>query len=205
MTGCNIGAKNTMIMNYLPLAKQRGHRSTRKSVTAIRPAERRGYRYRVEVLHREEIHGKLHSRDVVLYTNVLIVSAGTFGTNKLLLQAQMRGDFRFSSQLGKPSPATPTPLGQLQWQGTPRLDRLRAGRDRLGCGADHYGNGRFPPCAGRRHLIEDAAFPRIGPFDGTVSWYATALARQPAYLAGSDQEDIGRKRSTVRSTIRRSG
>ncbi|MEZ4683444.1 MAG: alpha/beta fold hydrolase [Caldilineaceae bacterium] len=161
VTGCNIGAKNTMIMNYLPLAKQRGAQIyTQVEVTAIRPAERRGYRYRVEVLHREEIHGKLHSRDVVLYTNVLIVSAGTFGTNKLLLQAQMRGDFRFSSQLGKRFSGNADAIA-VSYNGKERLDSIGYGLEETDwdVGPTITAMADFRRVPGRRHLIEDAAFP----------------------------------------------
>lgn len=161
VTGCNIGAKNTMIMNYLPLAKARGAAIyTQVEVTAIGPSDLPNYRYRLEVLCREEYQGKIHSREVVVYTNMLVLSAGTFGTTKLLLQAQMRGDFAFSAQLGKRFSGNADAIA-VSYNGKQRLDSIGYGLEETtwDVGPTITAMADFRRVPGRRHLIEDAAFP----------------------------------------------
>lgn len=161
VTGCNIGAKNTMIMNYLPLAKRDGAAIyTQIEVITIEPSEKRDYRYRLLVLHREEIHGKLNEREVVVYTNMLILSAGTFGTNKLLLQAQMRGNFHFSEQLGKRFSGNADAIA-VSYNGKERLNSIGYGMEETDwdVGPTITAMADFRRVPNRRHLIEDAAFP----------------------------------------------
>lgn len=161
VTGCNIGAKNTMVMNYLPLAKQRGAAIyTQVEVIAVEPSEKTNYRYRLLVLHREDIQGKVHEREINVYTNMLILSAGTFGTNKLLLQAQMRGNFRFSEQLGKRFSGNADAIA-VSYNGKQRLDSIGYGLEETDwdVGPTITAMADFRRVPNRRHLIEDAAFP----------------------------------------------
>ncbi|HRW08158.1 MAG TPA: alpha/beta fold hydrolase [Caldilineaceae bacterium] len=161
VTGCNIGAKNTMIMNYLPLAKRNGAVIyTQVEVTAMGPSDNADYRYRLEVLCREEYQGKIHSREVVVYTNLLVLSAGTFGTTKLLLQAQMRGDFAFSAQLGKRFSGNADAIA-VSYNGRKRLNSIGYGLQETDwdVGPTITAMADFRRVPGRRHLIEDAAFP----------------------------------------------
>ncbi|QDK47560.1 GMC family oxidoreductase [Bdellovibrio sp. ZAP7] len=94
-SGCNTGAKNTLNMNYLPLAKNQGAEVfTQIEVLWI---EKLTAGYRIHCLYVSESGEK--SRKSVL-ANQVIVSAGTMGSTKLLLNSQARG-LSLSEKLGR--------------------------------------------------------------------------------------------------------
>ncbi len=161
VTGCNIGAKNTMIMNYLPMAKRKGASIyTQVEVLSIAASDRADYRYQLHVLCREEIQGQLYERDVIVYTNMLVLSAGVLGTVKLLLTAQARDEFRFSAQLGKRFSGNADAIA-ISYNGKQRLDSIGYGQEETDwdVGPTITAMADFRRVPGRRHLIEDAAFP----------------------------------------------
>ncbi|MBY6410857.1 GMC family oxidoreductase [Rhodococcus sp. BP-252] len=87
MTGCRVGAKNTLVKNYLYLAEQAGaevHPLT--TVTAVGPAENGGY----EVVTRRT-GGKVRRAEKVLTADQVVFAAGTYGTQKLLLAMKETG------------------------------------------------------------------------------------------------------------------
>ncbi len=81
MTGCRVGAKNTLVKNYLYLAEQAGAEILPlKTVTAVRPRAGGGY----EVIARRT-GGKLRRTETVMTADQVVFAAGTYGTQKLLL------------------------------------------------------------------------------------------------------------------------
>ena len=86
MTGCNVGAKNTLAMNYLPLARQCGvEMFTEIEVDRI---EKCGDFYRVHFIHHrfngvswDSVRSSIHSRLVIL-------GAGSLGSTEILLRSQ---------------------------------------------------------------------------------------------------------------------
>jgi cholesterol oxidase len=96
-TGCNVGAKHSLDMNYLPLAWSGGALMfTRTEVERIEKADDH---YRVHCLLRP---GRLldETRDVVT-ARVVILAGGTVGTNEILLRSRDAGGLTVSDQLGK--------------------------------------------------------------------------------------------------------
>jgi cholesterol oxidase len=96
MTGCRVGAKNTLDRNYLYLAERLGVRvEAEREVTAVRPLERGGYR--VEI--RASLGGT--TRSAVTAARV-IFAGGVLGTVPLLLQlrADRQGLPRLSPRVG---------------------------------------------------------------------------------------------------------
>ncbi|RRQ27906.1 GMC family oxidoreductase [Rhodococcus sp. Eu-32] len=97
MTGCRVGAKNTLVKNYLYLAEQAGaevHPLT--TVTAVRPAANGGY----EVVTRRT-GGKVRRAEKVLTADQVVFAAGTYGTQKLLLAMKETGQLpRLSDRIG---------------------------------------------------------------------------------------------------------
>lgn len=94
-TGCNVGAKNTLSMNYLPMARMAGAELyTRTEVTRI---EKAAFGYVLHFEHRNE------RREVCfrsqLNTRMVVLSAGSLGSTELLLKSQSER-FRFSDRLG---------------------------------------------------------------------------------------------------------
>ncbi|WP_413558568.1 GMC family oxidoreductase N-terminal domain-containing protein [Bdellovibrio sp. HCB209] len=96
-SGCNTGAKNTLNMNYLPLAKDRGAEVyTQMEVVWIEKLKsNKGYRVHCNYISNrgEKIRKSVQAKNVIL-------AAGTMGTGRLLLASRERG-LSLSSQLGK--------------------------------------------------------------------------------------------------------
>ena len=80
MTGCRVGAKNTLVKNYLHLAERAGaviHPLT--TVTDLRPIAGGGYRLRAR-----RTDGVV-KRERIFTADRVVVAAGTYGTARLLL------------------------------------------------------------------------------------------------------------------------
>ncbi|MGB3773113.1 MAG: GMC family oxidoreductase [Rhodococcus sp. (in: high G+C Gram-positive bacteria)] len=97
MTGCRVGAKNTLVKNYLYLAERAGatvHPLT--TVTEVRPRAGGGY----EVVTRRT-GGKLRRRETVMTADHVVFAAGTYGTQKLMLAMKETGRLpNLSEKLG---------------------------------------------------------------------------------------------------------
>ncbi|KSU76392.1 GMC oxidoreductase [Rhodococcus qingshengii] len=86
MTGCRVGAKNTLVKNYLHLAEQAGARvHPLTTVTDLRPAASGGYRL---LARRTDGVGR---REVRFTADQVVVAAGTYGTARLLLGMKESG------------------------------------------------------------------------------------------------------------------
>lgn len=85
MTGCNVLAKNTLYMNYLPFAKSQGASIiTEMEVNYISKADGGGY----------FVHCTSHSEDKksrFIHANVVIIAAGALGSTHILLNSRDRG------------------------------------------------------------------------------------------------------------------
>ncbi|MCB0097092.1 MAG: hypothetical protein KDE46_15290, partial [Caldilineaceae bacterium] len=162
VTGCNVGAKNVLTMNYLPLARQHGATIfSQVEVQSIHPSDRADYRYGVIVLVREPKDGKLQKRQLVVYTNMLVLSAGVLGTAKLLFNAQQRGEMVFSAQLGQRFSGNADALA-VSYNGQRQLNSIgygRHGQASWEVGPTITAMADFRRAPGRHHLVQDAAFP----------------------------------------------
>ncbi|MFR9731461.1 FAD-dependent oxidoreductase [Saccharopolyspora sp. MS10] len=98
MTGCRVGAKNTLVKNYLHLAEAAGA-EVFPMTTAHRLAEGRDGGWRI-LTRRTGARSALGSR--VFTADQVVVAAGTWGTQNLLHRARDRGDLpRLSARLGE--------------------------------------------------------------------------------------------------------
>ncbi|MEU6129323.1 GMC family oxidoreductase [Saccharopolyspora sp. NPDC047091] len=98
MTGCRVGAKNTLVKNYLHLAEA-GGAEVFPLTTVHRLAEGRDGRWRIGT-RRTGAKTALGSR--VFTADQVVVAAGTWGTQNLLHRARDRGDLpRLSAKLGE--------------------------------------------------------------------------------------------------------
>ena len=97
-SGCNVGAKNSLAMNYLPLARRHGAKMfTQCEVSHL---EKLDGHYRIHIRHyhdsrttrRSYVPGTVTARFV-------IIAAGSLGSTELLLRSQSPS-LAFSSQLG---------------------------------------------------------------------------------------------------------
>jgi cholesterol oxidase len=96
MTGCRVGAKNTLVKNYLYLAEQAGaqiHPLT--TVKELRPGQGGGYEVRTR-----RTNG-IRKRESTFTADQVVVAAGTYGTARLLLAMKEAGTLaRLSPRLG---------------------------------------------------------------------------------------------------------
>src|SRR5215831_238684 len=87
VTGCNVGAKNTLYMNYLPLAKLGGaHIFTQTEVDYIDKGP--DGRWVVHAMRRESA---VFPEELTFSARLVILAAGTLGSPKILMQSRERG------------------------------------------------------------------------------------------------------------------
>ncbi len=98
ITGCNVGAKNTLVTNYLPLAKSYGAEIyTQTEVKAIRPCNGG---YEVLLNHHDDSTGQLQCIPLTVTADIVILGCGSPGSSHVLKQSE-NAQFRFSPALGQ--------------------------------------------------------------------------------------------------------
>lgn len=103
ITGCNVGAKNTLAMNALPLARARGARLyTNATVVSVRrEAKDKDYPWRVRVKRTLAAKTPLEAEPAIeLRAKVVILAAGTLGSTGILQRSVSRGELTASAELG---------------------------------------------------------------------------------------------------------
>ena len=87
VTGCNVRAKNTVYMNYLPMAAKAGAAIlTQTKVEWIEKLSGGGWR-----LHGKHVAGFANSEDFMLDATEVVLSAGSLNTTEILLRSEMHG------------------------------------------------------------------------------------------------------------------
>jgi cholesterol oxidase len=87
VTGCNVGAKNTLYMNYLPMAKNAGaiiHTQTK--VEWLEKLAGGGWR-----IHGKHVEDALNDESFTLDAGEMILSAGSLNSTEILLRSEMHG------------------------------------------------------------------------------------------------------------------
>jgi cholesterol oxidase len=98
-SGCNPGAKNTLLMNYLPDAKRHG--AELFTAVDVRFIERAGDgRWRVHFQVLGTGREAFEAPTLFVSADLVILAAGTLGSTELLLRSQARG-LKVSGQLGR--------------------------------------------------------------------------------------------------------
>jgi cholesterol oxidase len=97
VSGCNEGAKSTVLMNYLPDAVNHGAEIFTE--VPVRWLERRDGRWLVHYQPLAGDRGVFDARDLVVSANVVVLSAGTFGSTEILLRSKASG-LPLSDRLG---------------------------------------------------------------------------------------------------------
>jgi cholesterol oxidase len=98
ITGCNVGAKNTLATNYLPMACRAG--AVLFSQTEVRCLEKLDGYYRIHYLfHALDASGKHQSYPGCLTARLVVLGAGSIGSSEILLRSRSE-HFSFSTQLG---------------------------------------------------------------------------------------------------------
>jgi len=98
ISGCNYGAKNTVLMNYLPDAKNHG--AEIYTEVSVRYLERKDDRWLVHYQLLESGNEPIDAPTRVLAADVVVLAAGTLGSTELLLRSKARG-LPLSDQVGQ--------------------------------------------------------------------------------------------------------
>lgn len=97
ITGCNVGSKNTLAMNYLPMARHNGTEIyTQVEVKKIE--KRQGY-YRVLMEYIDDTENEITRHPVAINSRMVVVGAGSPHSAGILLESQNER-FNFSPALG---------------------------------------------------------------------------------------------------------
>ena len=97
ITGCNVGAKNTLQYNYLPVARHNGTEMfTQCEVTSIE--KRQGY-YRIHMTYIDDQNNKITRHPVSINSQMVVVGAGSPASASILMESQTP-NFQFSPKLG---------------------------------------------------------------------------------------------------------
>lgn len=98
VSGCNYGAKNTILMNYLPDAKNHG--AEIYTQVSVRRVERKDDRWLVHYQLLESGREKFDAPTMFVSADIVILAAGTLGTTEILLRSKAAG-LPLSDRLGK--------------------------------------------------------------------------------------------------------
>ena len=161
INGCNVGAKNTLAMNYLPIAKHNGTEMfTQCEVNSVE--KRDGY-YRVNMTYIDDQHDKITRHPISVNSQMVVVGAGSPASAAILLDSQ-NDSFQFSPHLGRNWSGNGDTIGFVT--GLPK------GANIGGFGAFSSPHGPVGPTVQtslnfyrdielrKRLLIQDAAIPR---------------------------------------------
>jgi len=162
ITGCNVGAKNTLAYNYLPVARWNGTEMyTQVSVDRI--TCKGGY-YRLELTYIDDSHGKITRHQVEINSRVVILACGSPASAGVLMDSQ-NDNFCFSPSLGSNWTANGNALGFVTDMG--ESTNIGGKGTCLDCCDEPVGatvqstlNFYDRPGVENKFIIQDAAIPR---------------------------------------------
>jgi cholesterol oxidase len=97
ITGCNVGSKNTVLMNYLPMAAQHG--AAIFTEVEVRTVLRSGESWRVSYRSRSGGRSPSGGPTRTVTADVVVLAAGTLGSTEILLRSSEAG-LELSEKLG---------------------------------------------------------------------------------------------------------
>ncbi len=155
-SGCNYGAKNTVLMNYLPDAWRHGAQIFVE--VSVRHVERRddgrwNVHYEALGVGRESFHAPT----LTVVAKFVVLSAGTLGSTEILLRSRKNG-LSLSDQIGQGFSGNGDMLG-FGYNCTPRLD---------GLGFGHRPVASMPPTGPCITGVIDMRDPNLGVRDGII-------------------------------------
>jgi len=195
VTGCNAGAKNDLTTNYLPLARAGGARIfSQAEAVQVTPSPRAGHRYLLKAISREQRGGRLAERTVRIHTRLLVVSAGTFGTARLLMASAREGPLRFSAALGAGFSGNGDAFS-IGYDGAERM------------AADHPGPtivamADLRAVRGAGFVVQDGALPAIVTLGLNPVLGARRLERSTVWLVVGHDDSLGELRLDRKGRVR---
>ncbi len=111
LTGCNVGAKNTLTMNYLPMARAAGAEIFTQ--TEIHHIEKCSGFYKVHAVHHLGSHAQCQGGlPVEITARIVILAAGSLGSTEILMRSA--GSIPVSNTLGSRWTGNGDALGFIQ-------------------------------------------------------------------------------------------
>lgn len=95
--GCNVGAKNTLAYNYLPVARWNG--TEMYTQVQVERIVREGGYYRLQLTYIDDSHGRITRHPVEINARVVVLACGSPASAEVLMESQNER-FRFSPSLG---------------------------------------------------------------------------------------------------------
>ncbi len=99
MTGCNYRAKNTVIMNYLPDAKNHGAQIFTQ--VSVRYISRRDNHWLVHYQLLNTGRDKFDAPTMFVTADIVVLAAGSLGSTEILLRSKNNAGLPLSNQLGE--------------------------------------------------------------------------------------------------------
>jgi cholesterol oxidase len=182
VSGCNVGAKNTLTKNYLPDAKNHGAEIF--CGIAVRSIARRGNAwavYFVPVGHHREVY---KAPEMFVLASNVIVSAGSLGSTEILLRSKQRG-LACSDYLGKRFTGNGDVLG-FAYNGDKRVNGI-------GRGPHPHPQQPGPTITGMIDLrktdkLEDAFIVEEGALPSAMRTFLPGAFKLAAKATGSDTD-----------------
>jgi len=195
-TGCNVGAKHSLDMNYLPMAWAAG--ALIFSRVEVDRVEKAADTYRLHCILRSDRFGE--EREVVT-ARVVIMTAGVIGTNEILLRSRDAGGLAISEWLGKGFSGNGNHVWLVDYQHAARRTYRRHQHRRRGCGCGNTDE------AGRAHHPGHRRFPSRRPATSSAGRLrgsrAPERARSRSGRAGAGRSQPGDHVARVRPRFRR--
>jgi cholesterol oxidase len=161
LTGCNVGAKNMLSYNYLPLARRAG--AEFYTQTEVHRVEKCADHYRVYfTYHSQNQDGTFEALHGTTTARVVVLGAGSLGSSEILMRSQAP-NMKFSAHLGSRWTGNGDALGFIRKSQVPTgiggFSAYPTDRDRVGPTIQTNLNYPSRSLAGRV-LIQDGAAAR---------------------------------------------
>jgi cholesterol oxidase len=182
VTGCNYGAKNTTLMNYLPDAGNHGAEIFTRVL--VRYIERSGAGWLVHFQPLQEGREKFDAPDMFVSADIVMLGAGTLGSTEILLRSKAQG-LPVSDLLGKRFTGNGDVLGFSYNGGAPVN----------GMGFGHRKPGEIPPVGPcitgivdirNQPILNDGMVVEEGSIPGAIAGLMPAALAAAAATAGRD-------------------
>ena len=150
VSGCNFGAKNNLLMNYLPDAHAHGAKIFTQ--VAVRYLERTGQTWTIYCQLLDTGREHFDAPLVSITADLVILSAGSLGSTEVLLRSASEGKVPLSGQLGTHFTGNGDVLG-FSYNGDVEVDGVGWGHERsemvpVGPCIDGIIDGRDTPSSG---------------------------------------------------------
>lgn len=161
ITGCNVGAKNTLTMNFLPIARSWG--AEIYTQVEVRSIEKIDGRYKVNLVYYDNRDCGMTRRYTSVWSRMVVLGAGSPGSPEILLKSREKHGLCLSGALGHRWSGNGDTIGfVVRKQCESRIGGVGAYDcpDVIGPTLQTSLNYKHRPVLEDRFLIQDAAIPR---------------------------------------------